>query len=280
MAVFQDSGHVYDPFMHTRSLGFYGLASLTGLALSACKSDPPPQPVPQVSISAGDDDTAGETGNEGDDDALPAGAGTAAAPGAGGAALLSELNRIVGRVKESSYSHKTHVDEGGARYEVDCSGLLDYALARVCPDALDAVPRSSGSGKRPLAKHYVELIDGLAPGQKKGRWKRIGKAAELAPGDVVAWLKPQDVTSNNTGHIMVVRAPVTSAGGEVTVPIIDSTSVRHGGDDSRYASKSTGVGIGTIHLIVNEHGAPVGYRWSNGKKARNHSTVVALGRIE
>ena len=126
----------------------------------------------------------------------------------------------------------------------------------------------------------MELIDGLQPGQKKARWKRIGKASELAPGDVVAWLKPNDVTSNNTGHVMIVRAPVSAEHGEVSVPIIDSTSMRHGADDSRFASKATGVGIGVIHLIVNESGAPVGYRWSNGKKARNHNCVVALGRIE
>ncbi len=245
---------------------------------TGCKSDPPPKPVEQVSISAGDDDSAHESGTEGDDDELPK-SSAAAPPGAGGAALLGEANRIVGRVRASTYSHKTHVDEGAAEYDVDCSGLVDYALGRVCPDALEALPRN-GAGKRPLAKHFVELIDGLAPGQKKGRWKRVGKAAELAPGDVVAWLKPADVTSNNTGHVMIVRAPVSAESGEVSVPIIDSTSMRHGADDSRFASKATGVGIGTIHLIVNDRGEPVGYRWSNGKKARNHGSVVALGRIE
>lgn len=248
------------------------------LALSACKSDPPPKPVEQVSISAGDDDTAHESGNEGDDGDLPKSA-VVAAPGAGGAALLSEANRIVGRLRESTYSHKTRVDETAAEYDLDCSGLIDYALARVCPDALDTLPRN-GAGKRPLAKHFVELIDGMQPGQKKGRWKRVGKPAELAPGDVVAWLKPADVTSNNTGHVMIVRGPVNVEHGEVSVPIIDSTSMRHGADDSRFASKATGVGTGTIHLVVNESGAAVGYRWSNGKKARNHNCIVALGRIE
>ena len=247
-------------------------------SLAGCKSDPPPKPVEQVSISAGDDDSAHETGNEGDDDELPR-ATTAAPAGAGGAALLGEANRIVGRVRSSTYAHKTRVDEAAAEYDLDCSGLVDYALGRVCPDALDTLPRN-GAGKRPLAKHFVELIDGLAPGQKKGRWKRVGKAAELAPGDVVAWLKPADVTSNNTGHVMIVRGPVSVERGEVSVPVIDSTSMRHGADDSRFASKATGVGLGTIHLIVSESGAPVGYRWSNGKKARNHSCIVALGRIE
>ena len=253
--------------------------STVGSVGIGCKSDPPPKPVEQVSISAGDDDSSQEKDNEGDDDAFPVSA-TSAAPGAGGTALLNEANRIVGRMKSSTYSHKTHVDEASAEYDLDCSGLVDYALSRVCPDALATVPRSEGKGKRPLAKHFVELIDGLAPGAKNARWKRVAKASELAPGDIVAWLKPADVVSNNTGHTMIVRAPVTVEHGEVTVPIIDSTSMRHGADDSRFASKATGVGLGNIHLIVNEAGAPTGYRWSNGKKSRNHNCVVALGRIE
>jgi hypothetical protein len=56
--------------------------------------------------------------------------------------------------------------------------------------------------------------------------------------------------------------------------------VRHGVDDSRYSAKATGVGEGTIHLVVKDGARPSGYRWSNGKKAREHATLVVLGRLE
>ena len=42
-----------------------------------------------------------------------------------------------------------------------------------------------------------------------GRWHRITKASDLTTGDLVAWLTPPGVQNGNTGHVMVVRAPVT-----------------------------------------------------------------------
>jgi hypothetical protein len=246
--------------------------------LSACKSNADPKPAEQALSLAGDDDSAEEEemGQEGEDGALAVRGSGAACTGS--AALLAEVDRIVNRARASTYSHTTRVDEAAARYDLDCSGLVDYALARVCPDVFATL--RAASTQRPLAKHFVAFLGGLQPGETRGRWRRVEKAAALSPGDVVAWLKPSDVTSKNTGHVMVVRAPVSANRGEVTVPIIDSTSVRHGTDDTRSAAKTTGVGAGTIHLLVDEAGAASGYRWSNGKKARNHATTVALGRVE
>lgn len=101
------------------------------------------------------------------------------------------------------------------------------------------------------------------------------------PGDIVAWLKPADVSTKNTGHIMIVRARVSrDRPGQIAVPVIDSTSVRHGTSDSRYRTQSTGLGTGTIYLTVDASGAPRGYLWSHGSKSHEHATAIALGRLE
>jgi hypothetical protein len=63
------------------------------------------------------------------------------------------------------------------------------------------------------------------------------------------------------------------------VPIADSTSLRHGRTDSRYSSKSTGLGTGTLVLVADESGAPVAYRWSLAKKSRELATTFAMARL-
>jgi hypothetical protein len=252
--------------------------------LGACKSDPGKKPQSAETVveeSEATPDTSGvESGQEGDDNdlALPV-AVTATAPGpAARAALHAEANRILSRSKSSRYVHTSNIDESAGVFELDCSGFVDYAVARTAPAALEAL--RGNRKKRPLAKHYVELVSALAPGQSKGPWHRLTKASELEPGDIVAWLKPDDVVSKNTGHVMIVGGPVTASDGEVAVPILDSTSVAHGSGDSRSKTKATGLGRGTIHLLVGPNGEPVAYRWSNGRKAKPHTTTIALARIE
>jgi hypothetical protein len=111
----------------------------------------------------------------------------------------------------------------------------------------------------------------------------VRRAIDLAPGDVIAWLEPSDVQTKNTGHVMIVReAPRVDRkhADVIVVPIIDSTGVPHGKSDSRKATKATGLGTGEVLLIVDETGAPIGYRWSRGSKARVHLTTIALAGLQ
>ena len=102
----------------------------------------------------------------------------------------------------------------------------------------------------------------------------------MVPGDVIAWLESADVVSKNTGHVMIVRAAPAARSSEVTVPIYDSTSVRHGEGDSRSAARATGLGTGEVLVIVDEAGRPLRHRWSRGKKAREHATTIAMGHLD
>jgi hypothetical protein len=92
--------------------------------------------------------------------------------------------------------------------------------------------------------------------------------------------QPADVVTKNTGHVMIVRGPrCATKHRRVVVPIIDSTAVPHGKGDSRKERGLTGLGTGEVLLVVDEHGAPIGYRWSRGTKATLHLTTIALAGV-
>jgi hypothetical protein len=78
--------------------------------------------------------------------------------------LLGEVQRELAAMTFSRYQHSTSVDESTGTYKYDCSGLVDYALGRVLPDALAALPTSTSS--RPLARDIERYLIGAGP---KGR---------------------------------------------------------------------------------------------------------------
>jgi hypothetical protein len=196
-------------------------------------------------------------------------------------ALLSEANRELKLVKISSYSHKTHVNEAVGQFEYDCSGFLKYALSRSVPEALHSL--QTATVRRPLAKHFVGFVTSLPSGKVVGRWKRIDRVTDLAPGDIIAWIKPPTVVSDNTGHVMIVRAAIRrhpKRSNEIIIPIIDSTATRHGRSDSRHKAAETGLGTGSIILVVDDSGQAIGYRWSRSQNSRRYTTKVVLARLE
>jgi hypothetical protein len=247
--------------------------ALALLALVGCGGAVAPSPA--SSPEPTDDEPTDVAGHEGDDpEAYPV------AGEAGARTLLDEAWRELALVRVTRYSHRTHVDEATGTFEVDCSGFLDYALARAVPDAFEELREASV--RRPLAKHYVQFFESLARGQPSRRWQHVARVTELVPGDVIAWLKPADSRSRNTGHVMIVSGPVRRDAVRadlVAVPIIDSTAITHGQSDSRKAARRTGLGTGEVLLIVDATDAPIGFRWSRGTRARERHTTVAMARI-
>jgi hypothetical protein len=203
-------------------------------------------------------------------------------PPASGSPVAAEAARELSILTYSTYDHTTSVDESIGQFIYDCSGFVGYDLTKAMPDALATISAASGT-TRPLAKDFEAFFAAIPVGGKTGRWHRVVRAADLIPGDVVAWLKPADVTSSNTGHVLIVRLPVSNnpkRSDEWLVPITDSTSTPHGATDSRTLAGTTGLGTGTIGLLVNSSGVPVGYRWTGGVSAHDELTSVALGRAE
>jgi hypothetical protein len=101
----------------------------------------------------------------------------------------------------------------------------------------------------------------------------------LGPGDVVAWQATEDSRTGDTGHVMVVLdAPTPNSGraAEWLVRVADSTLSPHA-LDSRHPG-TTGLGSGTIGLLVYESGAPTAFYWRGGVSPQAKPTQIALGR--
>ena len=259
------------------------------VACSGCggaDQKPPARSAPdhaEVPIGLSDDEheDAPETGTEGEDETPPPESMPTATPpaGRGSAALVAEANRQLGIMATSAYSHKTHIDEARGSFDYDCSGFVDYSLAHAAPDALAELRKASV--KRPLAKHFVNFFDSIPASGHIGRWRRVARAADLVPGDIVAWLRPADSTSKNTGHVMIVHdavVPDRAHPETIAVPVVDSTAARHGKGDSR-APHTSGLGTGSIVLVVDGSGAPTHYRWTRGK-SREHASTITLAHLD
>jgi hypothetical protein len=248
-------------------------AATLAVACSCGHAETPPQPAPAEPAEPA---LAGQEGDDGPDPA----AGTPPTPGAAGGALLAEVDRELHLMQTSTYSHHTRVDEASGNFEYDCSGLLRYALSRAAPDALESV--HTAVARRPRSSEFVSFLQGIPAGGRKGRWQRLARVQDLAPGDVIVWLKTADSRSTNTGHTMIVHgAPVPDPArpDAFVVPVADSTEHPHVPGDPRADAHRTGLGLGEIVLLTDGAGAPVGYRWSRGRKSREKETTIALGRL-
>ncbi len=264
------------------------------LAAAACASPAPPpaatptpSPAPAAASAGGpatglateDDPSAAETDTEGVEVALPK-LGRVAAREVGAAGIVTEVDRELSAMRATSYVHHTVIDESRGEFDYDCSGFAGYALALSAPQAFAELQQATV--ERPLAKHFEAFFAGLPPGAGRGHWASVARVQDLHPGDVVAWLRPVDVVSKNSGHVMFVRGPVVPYQGRsdaFVVPVVDSTHAPHGKSDPRKAAGISGLGTGNMVLLTDATGHPTGYKWSTWAKSIERTTTVALGRV-
>ena len=190
--------------------------------------------------------------------------------------LIGEIDRELSAMRVTHYQHNTQVDEANGSFKYDCSGLLDYALSRALPDSLHALPHDTSA--RPLAGDIERYLRRGLSGSVNG-WRAIVRVDELSAGDVVTWLATEDSKTGDTGHVMVVRSePVRNSKRphEWLVEVADSTLSPHA-RDSRHEGE-TGLGTGTIGLVVDDRGAADAFYWKGAISERPKSTEIALGR--
>jgi hypothetical protein len=190
--------------------------------------------------------------------------------------VMRRLGRMAETLTESEYSYGLSVNEKRGVYRFDCSGMVQWVLRRSAPIA--AITMAHGLPQRPLARDFQRRIARAPRDRERGGWRRIARVADLAPGDVVAWLKPVEVDSANTGHVAFVLLPPVLAPGydnAYLVRIADSSRLLH--DDDTRAGRS-GFGFGTILLVADpDNGVPTAYGWV-GLRWRAFETAIALGR--
>jgi hypothetical protein len=195
---------------------------------------------------------------------------------AGAALLLGEVQRELSAMKKTHYQHTTAVDEAVGKFYYDCSGMVDYALDRVL--ARDAQQLPTSTSKRPLAGDIERFLHNAAGRPVQG-WQAVTRVDQLGPGDLVDWLVTEDSTTGDTGHVMVVLGapkPNPARDGEWLVQVADSTLSPHA-LDSRHPGE-TGLGTGTIGLVVDANGGPLAFYWKGGVSEHAKSTEIALGR--
>lgn len=190
--------------------------------------------------------------------------------------VMRRLGRVAETLTDTEYSYGLAVNEKRGVYRFDCSGMAQWVLRRSAPVA--ALTMAHGLPSRPLARDFQRRIARAPVERERGGWRRLARIADLEPGDVVAWVKPVEIDSPNTGHVAFVLLPPVLAPGydnAYLVRIADSSRLLH--DDDTRVGRS-GFGFGTILLVADpETGAPVAYGWV-GLRWRAFETGIALGR--
>jgi hypothetical protein len=194
--------------------------------------------------------------------------------------LLEAAEHVLSTMKLSRYQHVTQVDEANGIYNFDCSGFVDYLLQQTLPDALAVIKYHPNRLNRPYHQDYYRFFARLGSMDNSGEWHAVHGPSDLLPGDVIAWLRPNESNYNGTGHVMIVRSNPTvdsKRSNELNTQIIDSTRSHHA-FDSR-VNGANGVGTGTISLVMNTTGNSVGFRWSDGQSTRIEYTRIAFGEL-
>lgn len=190
--------------------------------------------------------------------------------------VMRRLGAVAESVEESEYTYGFSVNEKKGVYRFDCSGMAHWVLRKAAPVA--ALTVGHGLAPRPLARDFQRRIARVPADRERGGWRRVARIRDLQPGDVVAWLKPPEIRSPNTGHVAFVVLPpllVPGYDNAYLVRIADSTRLLH--DEDTRAGR-TGFGFGTILLVADpDNGAPIAYGWA-GLRWRAFETAIALGR--
>ncbi|WP_063796603.1 hypothetical protein [Chondromyces crocatus] len=156
--------------------------------------------------------------------------------------------------------------DGYTRYEnnTQCNSLLTHLLRQAY--GLDESDMLAWTEQRsPTAHRYHDLIEA------EDGWTIIPRVSQIRAGDVLAIRYTSHPTS--TGHIAIVqRAPIPRQGvpqadrgvTEYEVHVLDSTSTKHGNDDSRVTGSLTqkGVGTGVMRFYTDVQDRITGHAWS------------------
>ncbi len=191
--------------------------------------------------------------------------------------VMRELGKLAQSVRSTRYAHEMVVNEETGYYQFDCSDMASWVLSRATPVAYATL--QAGATHRPLAKDYHRTIAAIPAGQRRGGWYRVASVIETKPGDVVAWLRPRDVDSRNTGHVAFVAAKparLKDYENAFLIRVVDASASTHG-DDTRSADGPGGFGIGTIALATTQFGEPTHYSWA-AHLDRFLSSTIVIGR--
>lgn len=184
-----------------------------------------------------------------------------------GAVFASRVEHLLETTTETSYQHKTMINETAGAVHCDCSGLIGYVLRNEIPEAYISLRGVEAPWRmRPLAVTYYETFQAARQNSNCGMWSEITKLMDVVPGDIIAWRKPNIEQGSTTGHVLMVAGyPEVRKDRLIRVRIIDSTR----------NSKRQGIGEDFKVFAINSHGEPISY--SVGQQQRK--AEIAIGRM-
>jgi hypothetical protein len=194
--------------------------------------------------------------------------------------VAQEAERIIASVRHTKYQHDAYIDVATGTYDVDCSEYVSYVLGLVSKRHLALIPKEP-SYPVPRAYKYCEYFRALRENAPGEGWQRIQHLTQTRRGDIIAWALPGGPQKDrDTGHVFVADTPSRVSEQIVSVPVFDSSTVKHY-DDSRLHSDGgfhDGVGRGTIHFRVDAAGRPIAFQFGRGDHF--HDDPIAIGRIK
>jgi hypothetical protein len=235
------------------------------------------------------------------------------------AELYSNARSVFQRASEVHYQHEKGDSEDSQVVDTetqckalcDCSGLVSYLLQTTSPKHYAAVKDFYARSGHPLASTYEKFFASLSSSQATRGWWGLASYKELRRGDLIAWKKPSptpppagtaapSTKKGNTGHVMIVEDVASeiqhgSANGQdflyVNIPVIDSSSVDHFPPEQlppkAHQNHRDGIGRGTVRLLLNDSGRPIGYwegtYWGEGNKEikkPSYTSDIAFARLE
>jgi hypothetical protein len=175
--------------------------------------------------------------------------------------LGDAAERLLSRVRETHYQHRTYADQSRGAYDMDCSGFVDYLLEHFAPVQFASLRVEPGH-TRPRAAMYFDLFTRLNKSPLLG-WESVPKLGEARRGDIIAWqLAASTDRPGNTGHVVVVAAaPVEQTTHLYRVQVYDSSVIHH--DEDSRPEGTNGLGEGVITFRVDASGQPIGFRFNS-----------------
>jgi hypothetical protein len=207
---------------------------------------------------------------------------TSGRSGAATGPLFAESNREYTTMVATRYQHHNQESEADHTYFYDCVGFVSYAVSRAAPTASTTTRDTMKirAGYVPSPARYVALFAKVNAGTNLPGWAPITSVADLQPGDVIAWYYDPSATSkpgSASGHAVIIGARPTQTGPDTySVLVYDSTASPHGPQDTRLtnpasqpnaAGKPSGLGQGTIGLVVTSRGSISSAQWSAGGRS-------------
>jgi len=166
---------------------------------------------------------------------------------------------------ESQFSHDNKIDTSIPRYEVNCTGFINYVMTSQHPSGMEEIKnyirlthdyKGYSNGLPRCLQYYRFFKDSK---HLKKHWESIYNAQHLRPGDIIVSCENIEKVTKGGQHIMMVAKPPKPSKemGWLICPIYDSSRGGHGPNDLR----GSGIEEGEIAIMLNNSGKLTGLKW-------------------